>query len=112
MSDNTLVSIYLPRSRFSPGLRLSLWAAPLLAVGAWLAQWHWRFSSFSVGASLTSKLLLFSAVLGSISAIRAIYRLIRTPQVRTVEAFVLASMNAILLLACMLFFGATLALRS
>jgi hypothetical protein len=111
MSVSAQVSNNLPRKGFPATLRLALWGAPLLTVVAWLAQEHWRFVPTSVGAKFTEKALLIGVVVGSISAIRATYRLIRTPNARTVESFALAGVNGLLLLACILSVSAALTLR-
>jgi hypothetical protein len=60
-------------------LRIALWGSPLLVGGAWLVQWRGRFPPLSSGASLTAKTLVLGSVLASISAVCAVYRLVRTP---------------------------------
>ena len=95
---------------FSQPLRAGLWGSPLLIIGALLAQWLWRFPHLSVGASLTAKALASGAFLASISALCAGYRLFRTRASRTVQAYVLAGVNAIPLLLALLV-GVGVALR-
>ena len=87
---------------FSVPLRIALWAAPLLACGAWLAQWFWRFPPRSFGSSVTAKLLVLGILLGATSALFACYRLVRKSTARTGEAYALAGVNIALLLAALL----------
>jgi hypothetical protein len=93
---------------FSPPLRAALWASPILILAAWLSQSLWRFPPLSVGASYTAKALVVGALLASVSALCADYRLVRTRASRTIEAYVLAGVNTILLLAVLLIVGIAL----
>jgi ABC-type amino acid transport system permease subunit len=86
------------KQSFSQPLRAALWGSPLVMIGAWMAQWLWRFPPRSVGASLTAKALALGALLASISALCATYRLVRTRPLRTVEGYVLTCVNTIPLL--------------
>jgi hypothetical protein len=107
MDDNT--EVIVSNQVFSQPLRAALWGSPLLLIGAWLAQWLWRFPPLSVGASLTAKALVLGAFLASISALCAGYRLVRTRASRTVEGYVLAGVNTIpLLLAVLVIVGIAL----
>jgi hypothetical protein len=108
MNDSTRVTDSGAPRGLSPRLRLALRAAPLLLLAAWLAQWHWRFPPRSVGASVTDKTLTLGAVVGSISAALAIYQLIRSLMARNVEGVILTSVNALILVICVIIFGIAL----
>jgi hypothetical protein len=100
MDDSTQVNA--SKRGFSQPLRAALWGSPLFIVGAYLAQWLWRFPPLSVGASLTAKALALGAFLASISALCAGYRLVRTPDSRTLGGYVLTGVNTIPLLLAVL----------
>jgi len=103
MDEST--QVIMSKRGFSPPLRAALWGSPLLALGAWLAQWHWRFPPRSLGASLTAKALVVGALLASISALCAVCRLVGAPASRTAEGYVLTGVNTILLLVVLLVVG-------
>jgi hypothetical protein len=92
-----------PRHPGSPlTLRVVLWGAPLAVAVAWLAQWHWHFPRHSLGASITAMLLVLGSVVASVSAVFAIYRLVRTPSSRSILTFVLVAINALILIGVLL----------
>jgi hypothetical protein len=81
-------------------LRLALWGGPILTIAAFFSQWYWRFPPLSVGAGFAAKSVLLGGIVGSVSAVIAIYQLISYPSSRTVERLVLASVNVLMLLSC------------
>jgi hypothetical protein len=92
MADNK--QVILSDQKFSQPLRAALWGSPVLIIEAYLAQWLWRFPPLSVGASLTAKALACGALLASISALCAGYRLVKTRASRTVETHGVAPLMA------------------
>jgi hypothetical protein len=88
---------------FSSSLRWALISAPLLILAPLVVEFYWRFPPLSVGARATATVGALAAIVGSVSAVLGSYRLIRFPESRNIEAFVLAGINAPICVASLAF---------
>ena len=83
---------------FGSTLRLALVLPIIIAVSAWLAQWHMRFPPGSFGASVTAKMSVLPLLVEAIPVPIAIARLARHASLRSFAAIALTAVATLFLL--------------
>lgn len=85
-------------TRLPKVLSVALWASPLVAIGAYLAQAAFRFPPQTKGAGVTALTFVLGLVLSGMTTLFGFYQLARKSDAWTIKSGSLLAVNVVLLL--------------